>query len=113
MKPHKHAELIKQWADGAQIQYRYKNFSDWFDIDNPGWDEDVEFRVKPSRKVIWIIGPKEKYKLMAIDTYEYRQLSHCAQLAGIENPEIIWSEYWWKHVDSPFDLLEMVMSRTR
>jgi hypothetical protein len=45
--PHKHAELIKAWADGAEIQY--KNYSDaWEDTPNPSWMVDVEYRIKPA-----------------------------------------------------------------
>ncbi len=49
MKPHKHAALIKQWADGAIIQV-YVNESDgWFDTHSnaPGWYDSREYRVKP------------------------------------------------------------------
>ena len=55
MKPHKHAELIKAWADGAEIQYRYQNFSDWYDVENPNWDVSKEYRIKPADPVVrWL-----------------------------------------------------------
>lgn len=41
---HKHAEIIKQWADGAQIQYEDCG---WRDCNNPAWDVGTEYRVKP------------------------------------------------------------------
>jgi hypothetical protein len=45
MKPHKHAEIIKAWADGAEIQY-YEH--GWLDCtDCPIWQVDVEYRIKP------------------------------------------------------------------
>lgn len=44
MTPHKHATLIKAWADGAQIQLRLH--SDWIDI-YPMWRSDEEYRIKP------------------------------------------------------------------
>lgn len=51
MKPHKHAELIKAWADGAEIQDRYKfgygDWTDWVDNDEPTWQFDHEYRIKP------------------------------------------------------------------
>ena len=45
-KPHKHCELIKAWADGAEIQ---KFCGDgWYgDSDTPEWYEDVKYRIKP------------------------------------------------------------------
>ena len=52
MKPHKHAELIKVWADGAEIQVFDNIFNSWFDvIDNkPSWDFEHEYRIKPEPK---------------------------------------------------------------
>lgn len=44
--PHKHAALIKAWADGAMIQS--KSFAGvWLDSFNPYWDYSVEYRIKP------------------------------------------------------------------
>lgn len=48
--PHEHAEIIKAWADGYQIQGRI-HAGDWRDLDCPKWDvEFAEFRVKPEPK---------------------------------------------------------------
>lgn len=48
--PHEHAEIIKAWADGYQIQGRI-HAGDWRDLDYPKWDvEFAEFRVKPEPK---------------------------------------------------------------
>jgi hypothetical protein len=48
MKPRKHAELIKQWADGAVIQYL--NLSgNWVECDVPMWNETVRYRLKPEK----------------------------------------------------------------
>lgn len=57
---HKHAELIKAWADGAEIEYRYRTtstlsgWSDWEDKYNDGWCEDDshEYRIKPKQSVV-------------------------------------------------------------
>jgi len=50
--PHKHAELIKAWADGAEIQTYSVNYDEWFDMDNstPVWAEDRAYRIKPEPK---------------------------------------------------------------
>lgn len=48
--PHKHAELIKAWADGAEIEM--KNGTLWTDCvqpNNPSWSNSVEYRIKPSK----------------------------------------------------------------
>ena len=49
-KPHKHAELIKAWADGAEIQLFDRGLKIWTDtVDNqPAFKEDIEYRIKPT-----------------------------------------------------------------
>jgi len=55
---HKHAEVIKAWADGAEIEYRYlSNIShDWTEwkpmYARFGWidSDDYEYRIKPEEK---------------------------------------------------------------
>jgi hypothetical protein len=48
--PHKHAELIKKWADGAQIEYYCNRTQKWQHIDNPVWNDWTVYRVKPEQK---------------------------------------------------------------
>ena len=48
MKPHKHAELIKAWADGATIECN--DCGVWFYANNPTWQENMEYRIKPEPK---------------------------------------------------------------
>jgi len=51
MKLHKHAELIKAWAYGAEIQYRAdKALKFWESVKNPNWELDGQYRIKPQRK---------------------------------------------------------------
>ena len=49
-KPRKHAELIKAWADGAEIQARSKGEVGWGwrDLETPTWKDDYEYRIKPN-----------------------------------------------------------------
>lgn len=47
MKPQKHAEVIKAWAEGAEIEY--KQDDQWFSISYPGWFTNTEYRIKPNR----------------------------------------------------------------
>ena len=51
---HKHAELIKAWADGAEIQWRYSNAlsNEWHDFDTPErFDhKNLCLRIKPKQK---------------------------------------------------------------
>jgi len=46
---HKHSELIKAWADGAEIQVKHPLNSSWRDAE-PRWDLDYEYRIKPEPK---------------------------------------------------------------
>ena len=50
---HKHAEVIKAWADGEGVQFRNTGYSGWTDLThpNPVWDCD-EYRVKPKNIVL-------------------------------------------------------------
>ena len=61
-KPHKHAALIKEWADNPSIQIecrpppegRYQ--PEWRDLlseENPLWFETLEYRKKPSPKLMF------------------------------------------------------------
>lgn len=52
MKPHKHADLIKKWADGAVIQVYGRVLEKWIDTkdNNPAWEDCNEYRVKPATR---------------------------------------------------------------
>jgi hypothetical protein len=50
--PHKHAELIKAWADGAEIERRVSvnnGFGFWEDDSSPTWHPDLRYRLKPHK----------------------------------------------------------------
>ena len=49
-KPHKHAELIKAWADGAEIEIYSKINNEWIGMPFPDWHIDMEYRIKPEPK---------------------------------------------------------------
>ena len=46
--PRVHAELIKAWADGAEIEFLSKVDGEWRYTDTPDWHPAYEFRVKPT-----------------------------------------------------------------
>ena len=67
MKPHKHAELIKAWADGAEIQYKDElgEWETWDGYNAPPWYPDEEYRIKPEPKPDvpeGLIDPKSYYQ---------------------------------------------------
>jgi len=45
--PHKHAEIIKAWADGYQVEAYNPERDSWIRVIEPGWFNDIEYRVKP------------------------------------------------------------------
>ena len=68
---HKHAELIKAWADGAQIQIRDDLDDIWLDTNSPSWDAKYQYRIKPE--------PKEDF-VHEIRIGVYNQVSHGVRL---------------------------------
>ena len=49
--PHKHAECIKAWADGAQIQYKTPTCTQWNDCKDPSWILTWQYRIKPAIEI--------------------------------------------------------------
>lgn len=55
--PHKHAAVIHAFADGAQVQSRFRTdhdtpWTEWKDTKYPDFDEAGEYRIKPAAPVI-------------------------------------------------------------
>lgn len=51
-QPHKHAEVIKSWADGAEIECRSDIHSNWIPVKDPSWYNNYEYRIKLEPKLI-------------------------------------------------------------
>jgi hypothetical protein len=69
---HKHAELIKKWADGAEIEYSFEG-KYWRFIDNPSWDEKYNYRLKRpdwQRKLIDAAKEGKEVQLRFYDSWE-------------------------------------------
>lgn len=53
---HPHAEVIKAWADGAEIQYQIDgDWKDWkcsHEIQIPPFSSEVPYRIKPRTEVV-------------------------------------------------------------
>lgn len=59
--PHIHAEVIKQWAMGEEVQTY--DCGAWVNIVNPAWSTKHQYRVKPKPpKVIELYANAELYK---------------------------------------------------
>ena len=52
--PHKHADLIKAWADGYEIECQ-TSFKDWVGTNIPTWSDATEYRIKPDPKPDFVI----------------------------------------------------------
>jgi len=50
--PHKHAKIIKAWADGHTIQMQYEDGT-WHDLklNSPSW-EAIDYRIKPEPQIV-------------------------------------------------------------
>lgn len=87
--PHKHAELIKAWADGAVIQVRNTiGHSDhpahvWTTISgSPYWDASHVYRIKPEEKSYALIYLEAGYPEA---TYGFNDLAKQKQyISGVE-----------------------------
>lgn len=70
---HKHAELIKQWADGAEIEYKVHN-GGWVALEHPSWEDRNEYRIKPKQPVVrWKWASKNNYGEWEETACFYRQ----------------------------------------
>ena len=71
--PRPHAELIKAWADGAEIEHLSNGR--WIFINNPGWYNAHEYRIKPKkRKILWY---RNYYSATEDCVKVYQCLSEC------------------------------------
>ncbi len=73
-RPHKHAKLIKAWADGAEIEVYQPAFGRWEEAE-PAWHTSFEYRIKPEPKP---------------DIIEYWQntLTNCGQMDDAEDANL-------------------------
>ena len=84
MKPHVHAELIKQWADGEFKIERQTNNGNWIPCPFPTWIAEVNYRIK---------DPYAELKAAAADpTKQVR--------CGL-GPWMDGGEYAWEWLDGP------------
>lgn len=69
---HTHADIIKAWADGADIECRYTPNGQWSTSNMPPtWDEAYEYRVKHIPKVTIVSAH-----------LQFRYLTDCGHVYG-------------------------------
>lgn len=45
----KHKEVFDAWLNGEEIQFFSSNYNEWIDTENPVWDYNSEYRIKPTK----------------------------------------------------------------
>lgn len=71
MPKHIHSDLIKAWADGAEIQF-LDDSEEWTNIKDPSWDKRVKYRIKPNKdKKIYLEILRETYEILDNNTKTY------------------------------------------
>ena len=43
---HKHCELIKAWADGAEIECHVEDLDIWIFTEEPSWNLELKYRIR-------------------------------------------------------------------
>ncbi len=86
MKKHIHCDLIKQWADGAEIEVFNSTGGRWVGFVNksPSWDEMLTYRIKPKYEDGWYLCRREDSELLRAKYLSNGKL-HWALIGG-ENP---------------------------
>ena len=81
-QPHKHAELIKAWADGAEIEYWSEFQNQWKDAYTPNWELRIQYRIKPEPKPdvvheikVWLSGNAQERVIL----HMYNSDTHSAR----------------------------------
>jgi len=93
--PHVHREIIKAWADGAEIQIKCNK--EWINA-NPTWHPNEEYRIKP--KIVKREGWVNIYRMHDGDrtecgcvVYKTKQEAlSCAGLRAIATVKVEWGE---------------------
>lgn len=70
-KPHVHAEVIKAWADGAEVEFK-SSINEWRNAIDPAFVPHIEYRIKPKKKIMkrWYRSYREgdEIKVIMADT---------------------------------------------
>ena len=51
-KSRPHADIIKAWADGAEIEWYDPMTNEWKFIGHPTWREDTKYRIKTTKELV-------------------------------------------------------------
>jgi hypothetical protein len=94
MKPHKHAKLIKAWADGAEIEARFLDADGWTNwrLQEGGfiwYQTNAEYRIKPVDRVAFLQVHMEKTNFFAMESGGNLKLIFDGVSGELKNAEVI------------------------
>jgi hypothetical protein len=73
MKPHKHADIIHAWAEGAEIEVLFSEGEEWYVDEHPDWYEHYKYRIKTEIKDDVVLFKYIKFWRGNILAYEDRK----------------------------------------
>jgi hypothetical protein len=94
-QPHKHAELIKAWADGADIEIYDEYCKEWQYITSPVWCEEFEYRIKPEPKpdvvVEWLVEKQRVtyFDNRSVDSGKNLRLTFDSETGKLKSAEVL------------------------
>lgn len=51
----KFLSIIQALAEGKTVQFKSRIFNDWKDTDNPYFEQNIEYRIKPEPRKVWVV----------------------------------------------------------
>jgi len=73
VKKHKHAEIIKAWADGAEIEYQLLDGDKWWGSSNPWRGTEIGKTSSPAFEEWLMDWPVQWTELTAYETDKFQQ----------------------------------------
>lgn len=100
--PHKHAGLIKAWADGAEIEFRDET-GGWHTCRDPSWSVGTTYRIK--KNIVKTVGYRRYY--LRDDAGMY--CSFCYEVDSYTPRHIEAHRYFfrWKDFEWQYDEVEV------
>jgi len=74
--PHKHAELIRAWADGEEIEYQQPQGTTWVSNEFGCFYSDYKYRVKPTPKPDVILYANAQAIFQCTDSFSYELIGN-------------------------------------
>ena len=93
--PHKHTACIKAWADGAPIQMRSHDGSEWLEVPAPTWNVYTQYRIRPVARKYRVAEFKSLSGDTFVSLFDTQAMARCAETT----PSFIrWLTEWVEYV---------------